>query len=324
MANSFISIIIPVYNGSNTIGQCLRAIFESSYPNFECIVVDDHSSDNTLEIAESSGAKIIKLHKQKGAAYSRNRGAEAAQGDILLFIDADVEIYPDSLKKVVKAFSENPDISGLFGSYDDEPGSSNFFSQYKNLFHHYIHQTARRDASTFWTGFGAVKKDVFFDVGKFDEKCRMMEDIELGYKLKAKRYKIRLFKELVVKHLKHYSFLIMLKSDFFDRAIPWTLLMLRNRQFTSDLNLKRGYKLSALVVVLLIACIFLMLQSAWFMFAIPILFSIYLLLNYDFYKFFSKKKGLAFALKVVPFHALYYLYSTLGFLMGSCKYYLSK
>ena len=152
MSNHFVSIIIPVYNGSKTLGRCLETVYESSYQNFECIVVDDHSNDNTLSVAESFGTKIIRSDKQIGAAHARNRGAEAAQGDILLFVDADVEIYPDCIGEVVKTFKENPEISALFGSYDDQPGSSNFFSQYKNLFHHYIHQTSHEDASTFWSG----------------------------------------------------------------------------------------------------------------------------------------------------------------------------
>ena len=104
MSNRFISVIIPVYNGKETLGHCLKSVLKSSYPNFECIVVDDHSTDNTVEIAESFNVKIKSLNRQRGAAHARNRGAENAQGDILLFIDADVTIYPDSLVKVVKSF----------------------------------------------------------------------------------------------------------------------------------------------------------------------------------------------------------------------------
>ena len=152
----------------------------------------------------------------------------------------------------------------------------------------------------------------------------MMEDIELGYKLKAENYKIRLTKQLIVKHFKHYSFLNLIKSDIFDRAVPWTILMLSNKQYTSDLNLKPTYKLSAIVLILLGASIFLALKSKWFLFGIPVLLSLFFYMNYDFYGYFLKKKGVLFTLKVVPFHFLYYFYSSLGFAIGSYQYYVTK
>lgn len=320
----FISIIIPVCNGGKTIGRCLESIFKSTYPSYECIVVDDHSNDDTLKIVEPFNARIIKLDGHKGAAYARNRGAEAARGDIILFIDADVMIYPDCLDRVVGLFEENPGISALFGNYDDQPDGSNFLSQYKNLFHHYIHQTSREDASTFWTACGAIKKDVFFEVGEFNEKTRMMEDIELGYKLKAKNYKIHLDKQLFVKHLKRYSFSYLLKSDLFDRAIPWTMLILNNKQTADDLNLKTPHKLSALVVLFLIVSIFIAPVSRWFAYIVPVLLIVFFLMNYKFYEFYLRKRGSMFMLKVIPFHILYYLYGTLGFVIGHYRYYLNK
>ena len=216
-----------------------------------------------------------------------------------------------------------PEISALFGSYDDQPGSPNFVSQYKNLFHHYIHQTSQEDASTFWSGCGAVKTEVFHKVGGFDENKysgSCIEDIEMGCGLKRMGYRILLYKDLQVKHLKKYSFFSLLKSDLFDRAIPWTTMMLTNKQFTSDLNLKPKHKFSALTFILVIFSIFMTVKSIWFASVIPVLLAIFFIMNYDFYRFFLNKKGRVFTLKVIPLHFLYYLYSTLGFFMGYCNY----
>lgn len=327
MPRQFISVIVPVHNGSKTLRRCLESIFQSSYPNFECIVVDDHSTDNTLEVAESFSAKILPLNTQRGAAHARNRGAEAALGDIFLFVDSDVEIYPDCLTKVDSTFHNDQDISALFGSYDDQPGSSDFFSQYKNLFHHYIHQTSQKEASTFWSGCGAIKAEAFHAVGGFDQNkytIASIEDIEMGYRLRKLGHRILLDKSLQVKHLKRFSFLNLLKSDIFDRAIPWTVLMLTNREFTNDLNLKPKHKLSALTIILLMVSIIISAKFRWLILAIPVLVSVYLLMNHKFYEFFLKKRGVAFALKVFPLHLLYYLYSCLGFCLGSFKYFYDK
>lgn len=320
MAGPLVSIIVPVYNGGRTLSRCLESILKSTYPSIEFIVVDDHSDDDTVDIAESFNAKIIRLDGHKGAAHARNRGAEAAAGHILFFVDADVILYPDCVEKIVTTFEEYPEVSAIFGSYDDQPGSPNFLSQYRNLFHHFIHQTSLEDASTFWTACGAIKREVFFKVGKFDEDCRMMEDIELGYRLKNRRKRILLKKDLLVTHLKHYSFFSLLQSDLFDRAVPWTLLILTRKPSVNDLNLKPRHKISAMLLILLILSIFLTPLSVWFVPAIPILFALVLFINYDVYTFFHRKRGLLFALEVIPFHLLYYLYSSLGFFLGLCKY----
>jgi len=320
----FVSVIIPVYNGGKTLGSCLKSLYKSSYPDFECIIVDDHSNDNTLDVVKSFETKVLRMNRKRGAAHARNKGAEASRGDILLFIDADITVYPDALAKVVKAFKENHEISALFGSYDDQPGCTNFLSQYRNLLHHYIHQTSREDASTFWTGCGAIKKEVFLKVGKFNESCRMMEDIEFGYNLKAENYQIMLIKSLRVKHFKHYSFLHLIKSDIFDRAVPWTLLMLSNKRYTSDLNLKLTHKLSAIALIILIVFGLLSLKSIWFLSGVPFLLLLLFLMNGDLYNFFLKKRGMVFTLKVIPLHLLYYLYSSLGFAIGYYKYYFKK
>jgi len=324
MPDCIISIIIPVYNGEKTLGQCLTSVFKCSFRNFECIVVDDNSTDNTIRIAESFDTKILRFDRQHGAAYARNRGAEAAKGNIFLFLDSDVTLHADSLKKAVQAFARHPDISALFGSYDDQPGQTNFLSQYRNLFHHFVHQTSLEDAATFWTGCGAIKRNAFFDVGKFNENCRMMEDIDLGYRLKANNHKIMLVKDLLVKHFKYYSFLQLIKTDIFDRAVPWTLLMLRHRQFTSDLNLKPNDKLSAMVLILVIVFSLMSLTSKWFVLGNSVLLFIFFYLNKDFYKFFIHKKGAVFTLIVIPFHFLYYIYSSLGYLIGSYRFYFRK
>ena len=326
MENPFISVIIPVYNGAAALRICLDSIFQSSYPHFECIVVDDHSTDDSIAIAESYRTKTIRSSVQGGAASARNRGAETAQGDVLLFIDADVEIYPNSLDIVAETFAENSNISAIFGSYDDNPGCSNFFSQYKNLFHHYIHQTSREDASTFWSGCGAIKREVFFEIGKFDEtyKKSSIEDIALGYKLKRKKHKIRLVKQLIVKHLKPYSFVSLVKSDFFDRAIPWTVLMLNNKQLATDLNLKVKHKLSALLLLFIPVFLLLAFNHTWFALPSVLAFVVLLMLNCDLYGFFLKKRGTFFTFRVVPLHFLYYFYSTLGFTIGYFKHLYTK
>ena len=91
-----ISIIIPVYNASLTLKECLDAIFNSHFKNFEVIVVSDNSPDNSVKLAKEYRCKVIELSENKGPAFARNIGAQAAEGDVLLFLDSDVVIKNDA------------------------------------------------------------------------------------------------------------------------------------------------------------------------------------------------------------------------------------
>jgi len=151
-----ISVVIPVHNASASLGRCLGALKTSTFQAFECMVVNDGSTDDSAALAAASGARVIATGGQRGPAYARNRGAESAKGEILFFIDADVMVRPDTLAQVASAFEANPALDALIGSYDEDPAEPNFLSQYKNLMHCFVHQQGRRQASTFWTGCGVL------------------------------------------------------------------------------------------------------------------------------------------------------------------------
>ena len=188
-----ISVIVPVYNGENFLNHCLDALLKSDYKSFEVIVVDDCSTDKSVDICIEKGVKVIKMSQNSGPAAARNHASKIAKGEILLFVDADVVVKENTLRKVEDAFENNPEISALFGSYDDEPKEQNFLSQYKNLQHHFVHQTSNREASTFWAGLGAVRRDAFLSIGGFDCKkfaVPSIEDIELGVRLRQDGKKI--------------------------------------------------------------------------------------------------------------------------------------
>jgi GT2 family glycosyltransferase len=317
-----ISVIIPVHNGGAPFRRCLLSILQAELPPTEVIVVADGLSDRSGQFAKALDVVVIQTSDTRGPAYARNIGAKTAQGDILFFVDADVAIQPDTLTKVKAAFQLDAELVALIGSYDDAPGESNFLSQYKNLFHHYVHQTAQEDASTFWGACGAIKRSVFLDVGGFDERYRYpsVEDIELGYRLKASGHNIRLCKTLQVKHLKHWSPVSLLRAEFFYRALPWTELLVRDRSLRNDLNLQWPSRLSVLLVYGLVCTCIATFWWPWAWLLMSIMVLLLLGLNIPVYKFFQHKRGFLFMLRVIPWHWLYYLYSGLAFAIGLGRY----
>ncbi len=308
---------MPVYNGARFLPRSLKALAESSYPVFELIVVDDCSTDNSVEIARKKGATVYHTPSQSGPSAARNLGAEKASGTILFFVDADVVVQPGALERVAADFYDNPEVDALFGSYDDDPAERNFISQYKNLFHHFVHQQSSPEAVSFWSGCGAVRRDVFLAVGGFDAERfpRAIEDIELGYRLRSNGHRILLDKHLQGKHLKEWRLKSWLYEDIFRRAVPWSNLILESKGLVNDLNLRTSDRVSAMLVALSLAILPCSLLKPSLLFIIPLLLGLIPILNHRLYRFFFQRKGLWFAILAFPLHVSYYLYSGVAFVL---------
>ena len=251
---SEISVVIPAYNAGHNLDKCLDAIERLVVSPLEVIVVDDGSSDGSIERAAMRGIRILAAPRRQGPAAARNIGAKVAQGRILFFLDSDVCVHCDALERVTAALSD-PGVDAVIGSYDDDPSSPDFLSQYKNLMHCFVHQTSCSEASTFWSGCGAIRRDVFLELSGFDANYKRpaIEDIELGYRMREAGRRILLDRELRARHLKKWSFWGLLKTDVVDRGIPWTELILRDQKMPNDLNLQISQRVSiGLVYVILV------------------------------------------------------------------------
>lgn len=302
--------------------MCLSSVAACTPPPKEIIVVADGDTDGSWRVAEELGMHVLRIPTPGGPARARNLGAGNAKGDILFFVDADVTIPQDAISQVSGAFQHDPDLAAVFGSYDDAPFEANFLSQYKNLFHHYVHQRAKEEASTFWAACGAIRREVFSDMGGFEKGYRRpsIEDIELGYRLRRAGYRIRLLKGLQVKHLKRWDIFSLLRADFLYRALPWTDLILREGEFIDDLNVTVSNRIS--VIFTYVFCLALL--GAWWvpwLFPVAVVLMIALLaMHRDFYRFFKNKHGVGFAVKTIPWHWFYFFYSGLAFGIGSVKF----
>ncbi len=313
-----VAVIVPVHRPGEDSARCLQSIRMAEPPPDELIVVLDGEAEQAEQLAKRFGVRVLATGGSRGPACARNLGASAATTDLLLFVDSDVLVPPSTVAQVTQFFGNHPEISAAIGSYDDAPGAPNFLSQYKNLFHHYVHQRAREEGYTFWGACGAIRRHVFLEVGGYHEGYRRasIEDIELGYRLKAAGHRIQVRRNLQVKHLKRWSPLSLLKTDFFLRALPWTRLILRTGRLENDLNIDWSSRFK----VGLIGCIVGLLGLAWlwpWSLALAGLCGLTLLiLDVPLLRFFAQKRGWRFALGTIPWHWFYYLYSGLGFLFG--------
>ena len=310
-----LSVVIPVYNGEETIGACLNALFASTFGDFEALVVDDASTDDTTGVVNTFPCKLLPGAANSGPAAVRNLGAAHTSGRILFFLDADVVVEPETLSQIVAAFDSRPEISALFGSYHPDCVPNDFVSRYKNLLHHFTHQNSREDATTFCGGFGAIRRDAFFAVGGFDPGRRFLEDVEMGHRLSQAGHRIWLNKRLMFYHCKRYTLLGLIRSDVVGRAIPWTRLIMATRMARNDLNTKTHNVLSVPLSFALLATLpaFVM---RWGALACAGLFAMLVGLNFGFLRFVRHERGVWFACCAALMCWLGYLYSGVGLLLG--------
>jgi GT2 family glycosyltransferase len=312
-----IDIIMPVYNGQEFIVKSLPPLIEMKQRGEvrEVIVVDDSSTDASPRIAAELGVRVISSGGRLGPGGARNLAAGLAEGEILWFVDADVVVHDDAVTHLEQGFAR-PGVVAVFGSYDDQPPARNFLSQYKNLVHHYYHHRARAEASTFWAGCGAIRKQAFLDLGGFDVetyKRPSIEDIELGYRLLEAGGKIRLIPGLQGTHLKVWRFFNLVHTEIFCRAIPWSRLMLKRSGMVDDLNVSAGERMrAALAGVFLLALI--AVTAGWLHWWTALAMAAWVsVANRNLAALFYRRKGVLFAVGGLIFHQLYYLYSSVAF-----------
>jgi glycosyltransferase involved in cell wall biosynthesis len=199
-----VSIVIPAYNAERTIGDCLKALSEQDFTgDFEIIVVDDGSSDSTPGIA--SRFENVRLLKQEnaGPAAARNKGAQEAKGDIILFTDSDCVPEGDWVSQMVRSFEEDPGISGVKGRYRTRQKElvARFVQfEYEDKYDYMKRHRYIDFIDTYSAGF---KRDVFLQMQGYDPgfPVACAEDVELSYRMSSQGYKMVFNPRAVVYHI---------------------------------------------------------------------------------------------------------------------------
>ncbi len=320
--NPALSVVVAVHAGAGVLPRALSSLAASDLPRdrWELVVVDDASTDTSALIAAEYADVVVRLPgKPRGPAYARNRGADVARGDLLVFVDADVCVHPETLSRFAALFGSSPEVSAAFGSYDAHPTAPGVVSQFRNLLHHYVHQQGGGSAETFWSGCGAIRRAALRDVGMFDEwhySRPQVEDIEMGRRLRGGGHRIELRPEIQCTHLKRWTLRGMVATDFTGRGIPWMRMLLQEGAVSDfqSLNLRPAERTSALlalvtVVSLVVAGELLSLEGV----AVAALaLAGMVVLNSGFYLFLLRIRGPSFLLAAVPLHFLYYLTATIS------------
>ena len=184
---TMISIIIPVYNKSNYIANTLQSVIDQTYKDWEAIVIDDGSTDNSAKIIRTITDSRIHFYQQDnhGVSYTRNRGIHLAKGDYIALLDADDEWFPDYLETMMELVTKYPDYAVFCVAQKDRPihtlpDGVTIVTEYCT--YPYI----------FWTGSMLIKKEVYNNIGDFMNNIQLGEDNDMWLRISCKYHTVYL------------------------------------------------------------------------------------------------------------------------------------
>ncbi len=319
-----VSIIIPNRNGGNTIGACLEAAFASHHPDFEIIVVDDCSDDESVRVIERFPCRLVRLSNHGGAARARNIGAQHGEGKILFFTDADCLLNEDTITKVSEALAAAHSDLVVGGTYTRQPADDGFFNRFQSIFINYSETKHASHPDYIATHAMAIPADTFRTSGGFSESMRpMLEDVELSHRLRQRGIELVLIPDIQVRHIFNFSLLGSLRNAF-QKSMYWTMYSIDNKDLLADsgtasVELKANvgaYCLSWLLVFLSLATA----QWTWW-FAIGAIQIVNIVINKRLLLAFCNADDILFSLRAVMYYLLVYpLPVGLGAMVGVIRY----
>ena len=201
-----VSVIIPTYNRAHLLGQAIQSVLDQTYQNFEIIVVDDGSANNTEEIVKVfNDPRIcyIRHEKNRGGSAARNTGIKAARGEYIAFLDSDDEWLPEKLEKQLKVFKDQDLRAGVVYTRFIVINENGDFKITHFLLHQgYILKELLISNCVGTTSTVMVKRECFEKVGGFDENLPSCQDWDMWIRI-AKHYTFKRISKPLVKYTLH-------------------------------------------------------------------------------------------------------------------------
>lgn len=197
-----VSVIIAAYNAEEDIGNCIDSVLNQSHGDFELIIVDDASSDNTLDIIKQYSKRdqrikffSNKINRRQG--YSRNKAIKHAQGEVIAIIDSDCVANKNWLKNLLNGLKKENVVIGKSLSTQENIWAKEVYRQFQHWLtskkiNHYIKNIDTKNC--------AIKKYIFEKVGLFDPAISPSEDTDLTIRIRRAGFKIKFLDDAVVKH----------------------------------------------------------------------------------------------------------------------------
>lgn len=294
-----VSVVIPTYNAERFMPELLDSIFRQRVEGMEVIIVDDCSTDSTVEVVKKYPVRVIQMDVNGGPAKARNRGVKEAKGDIIFFLDSDVIVLDGAIREVKDYFEKNPDAKCVIGICATEPLNKGFVPRYMAMFE-YINLIGTRDnkVSVFAPRCGAIRKEFFQEIGGYDEsyKGADVEDFELARRIN-RTDSIVINQRILVKH--QFATFMQAVRNYFKRAIMWVHLFFRERRFDNAGPTSTGNGIAAISAFFSFVLLFFMPFIPAARYAFIIFLIVFLLANMKWFNFMRHEAGLFFSMKAL-------------------------
>lgn len=296
-----VSVIVPNYNYARALRLCLTALREQTYPRTEIIVVDDHSTDDSVAVAESLGVRVVHTPANGGPAVARNLGAAHAAGEILFFVDSDVAVKPDAVANAVAILRSRPELGAVCGNYDPVPLiRDSLLEEYRCLQQSYWLIADEGRITTLYTALLAMRADVFAEIGPFNPRLRETENADYGFRL-AQRYEILLTPAVRGVH-DHDHDLRELVRKVFTRAMLHIPMYARRPTFPGGLSSgPRAWGSVAALLAVLGLVLPVAVGAVWSLVPLAILAG-YLACDWRMYRFVAARRSPGFLAYFVAMH----------------------
>jgi len=317
MRTGSLSVIMCNYNHAHYISEALQAILDQTFRPQEVIVVDDGS--RRIPLIERPGLQIktIRLEKNRGPATARNKGAQVAQGDFLVFLDSDVELFPDTLHNLAEIFKQKPEVSVVSGTWVKEQSSKSFFPNFKALRDwSYWHQERDKNSHycIFSTRISAMRRSLFISLGGFNESYSCLEDFELTYRIEEK-CPIFFAENVRVRH--EFEGFWAIAKKYFLRSCCWAQLYKRRKRFDPVGTTYKEALATASAVGLIFSTIPMFLEIAPFGYPFIIFLVTHIFFLRKFFSCVYKERGIFFTSESFFAGLIFYCFIFAGAFWGS-------
>ncbi|MDP3888805.1 MAG: glycosyltransferase family 2 protein [bacterium] len=301
------SIIIPTYNQGGNLRLLIKELLLQMTKEGEIIVVDDASIDETKQTIEGLPIKYHRLAKNQGPAKARNVGVSDAKGGILIFFDADVLPYPNTLKEVLNFFKAHPEADAVSGMWDKTQKEKNFFAEYKALrdWSYFFKEDSKKDFYYFTPRVAAIKKEIITKVGGFNTMYKKadMEDLEFGFRVE-KITPVYFHPQFLVQH--QFKGALTQIKNYFKRTYYFLCLFVTHRKFCRTVSTPKEAFAVFLAAFTVFSLVLGFLQPGFF-FLLPVILVLYLYQEKEFLFFFYEQKGFFFTFGSFLFNFLLHL-----------------
>ncbi|WP_211589807.1 glycosyltransferase family 2 protein [Microbispora sp. H11081] len=320
-----ISLVVPCYNAAKTLRLCLESVLAQTRLPDEIVVVDDASTDGSVEIAEELGCRVVRLPENRGVSAARNAGIDATKGDLIFFLDSDVALRPDAVAKAAEILEHDPEVGCVHGVYDTVPLIDDGPVEWYRILHA-VHWRRRHlgEVNSVVFALAAIRRDVMLAAGRFDERLRDCEDVEYSSRL-AVRSRIVLTDTVVGRH-DDGSRLLPILTEQWRRALPLIPLALTTTRRGAAKPEHANSPAGILSCALALASLGLVLLSVPFGLFHPLLPAVpavfvagFVLADPELVGFVRRQRGLLFAAYFMTVHLAVHVVLVTGLAAGSLR-----